>query len=101
MHIRRQERLFHALAVIAVVVTATPALYAQTPSPSAGDWSTIEQTLGRKGAAQPGGVIRFGFPRGDLHVATAGVDVKPSLALGSWVAFKRTGSEAMAMGDLV
>lgn len=101
MHIPRQDRLFNALAVITVLATATPVLHAQTPSPSAGDWSAVEQTLGRKGAAQPGGVIRFGFPRGDLHVATAGVDVRPSLALGSWVAFQRTGSEAIAMGDLV
>lgn len=30
-----------------------------------------------------------------------GVDIKPGLALGSWAAFKRDGSGAMVMGDLV
>ncbi|MBK5188545.1 MAG: DUF1259 domain-containing protein [Gemmatimonadaceae bacterium] len=66
------------------------------------DWSTVEQTLGRKGAPQPGGVIKFGFPRGDLHVVIAGVSVKAALALGSWVAFAgEEGNESMVMGDLV
>src|SRR6185503_9863551 len=51
-----------------------------------------------------GEVQKYSFPRGDLHVTVAGVALKPALALGSWVAFKRmdsSGSEAMAMGDLV
>ena len=37
-------------------------------------------------------------------MTVAGVDLKPALALGCWVAFKRmnsSGSEAIAMGDLV
>jgi len=51
---------------------------------------------------QPGDVLRFGFPRGDLQVSVDGVAIKPALALGSWAAFKRTGaSEAIVMGDLV
>jgi hypothetical protein len=54
---------------------------------------------------QPGGVLKFGFPRSDLRVTAAGVAIKPALALGSWIAFKRTGaaasSPAIAMGDLV
>jgi hypothetical protein len=41
------------------------------------------------------------MPRKDLHVTLDGVDVKPALALGSWVAFKRDGASAMVMGDLV
>jgi hypothetical protein len=65
-------------------------------------WSAVEQALGRKGAANPAGVMKFSFPRSDLQVTVAGVAVKPALALGSWVAFKRVGgSHAMAMGDLV
>jgi hypothetical protein len=28
-----------------------------------------------------------------------GVEIKPSLALGSWAAFKRDGGGAMVMGD--
>jgi len=29
------------------------------------------------------------MPRSDLHVTIGGVAVKPTLALGSWVAFKQ------------
>jgi len=72
------------------------------PNPAATDWSGVEQALRRKGAANPGGVIRFSFPRSDLSVTVGGVALKPALALGSWVAFKELGAgQAMAMGDLV
>jgi hypothetical protein len=57
--------------------------------------------MGRAGQMQPGDVIKFGMPRKDLHVVLNGVDVKPGLALGSWAAFKRDGTGAMVMGDLV
>jgi hypothetical protein len=51
---------------------------------------------------QPGGVMRYSFPRSDLQVTAAGVALKPALALGSWVAFKKVaGGHSMAMGDLV
>jgi biotin operon repressor len=66
------------------------------------DWKQLDQALGKAGAMQPGDAYKFGFPRSDLHVTVGGVAVKPTLALGSWVAFKQTGdSEAVAMGDLV
>jgi hypothetical protein len=68
---------------------------------SAGDWKQVEDAMGRPGQTQPGDVIRFGMPRKDLHVVLDGVEVKAGLALGSWAAFKRNGSEAMVMGDLV
>jgi hypothetical protein len=61
----------------------------------------VETALGRKGAMQPGDVIRFSFPRGDLQVTVADVALKPALALGSWIAFEHAGSESIAMGDLV
>ena len=65
-------------------------------------WAPVEQILGRKAVPQAGDVMRFNFPRRDLHVTVGDVQVKPSLALGSWVAFKRmSNGEAMAMGDLV
>jgi biotin operon repressor len=49
-----------------------------------------------------GGVYKFGFPRSDMHVAVQGVQLKPALALGSWVAFKPMASGGtMVMGDLV
>jgi Domain of Unknown Function (DUF1259) len=66
------------------------------------DWTPVDQALGRKGAAQPGDVMKYSFPRSDLHVTAAGVAVKPALALGSWVAFKHVaGGHTMVMGDLV
>ena len=64
-------------------------------------WSAVERALGRPGATQPDGVVRFSFPRGDLHVTVDGVQLRPALALGSWLAFRRVDGGAMAMGDLV
>jgi Domain of Unknown Function (DUF1259) len=49
----------------------------------------------------PGGVYRVGMPRTDLQVTLDGVSLKPTLALGSWVAFEPMGKDAMVMGDLV
>jgi len=65
------------------------------------EWKDVEAAIGRPGQAQPGDVIRFGLPRKDLHVTLDGVDLKAGFALGSWVAFKRDGANAMVMGDLV
>jgi Domain of Unknown Function (DUF1259) len=55
------------------------------------DWKRVEQVFGREAAEQPGGVHRFGFPRPDLKVTLDGVEIKPALALGSWVAFEPMG----------
>ena len=65
------------------------------------DWKAVESAIGRPGVAQPGDVYRFNFPRGDMHVTVGGVQLKPSLALGGWVAMKATTGGVMAMGDLV
>jgi Domain of Unknown Function (DUF1259) len=64
------------------------------------DWQKIDDTLGRKPAVS-GDVHRYGFPRSDLTVTLDGVTIKPSLALGGWIAFKPAHGGAMAMGDLV
>jgi len=51
---------------------------------------------------QPGGLMKYSFPRADMSVTVAGVALKPALALGSWVAFKRVaGGRCMVMGDFV
>lgn len=69
----------------------------QTPA----DWKGIDRVLGRSGNLL-GETYRIGFPRSDLHVTVGAVKVRPSLALGSWVALKQTDdSTAMLMGDLV
>src|SRR5881394_4004587 len=69
--------------------------------PSAADWKPVEQALGKAGSMQPGDVYKVSLPRSDLKVTVSGVELKPALALGSWVAFKKTGDMTMVMGDLV
>jgi Domain of Unknown Function (DUF1259) len=65
------------------------------------EWKGVEQAMGKPGTLQSGNVLRFGFPRSDLKVMVDGVQIKPTLALGSWVAFNKMGDQAMVMGDLV
>jgi hypothetical protein len=65
------------------------------------DWQKVDDGFGRKAAAVAGDVHRYTFPRTDLHVTLDGVTIKPSLALGGWVAFKPMHGGVMVMGDLV
>src|SRR5215208_643570 len=71
------------------------------PASAEPDWKAVGQALGREGSVQAGGVYRVRLPRTDLKVTLDGVDIKPGFALGSWLAFKPMGDEAMVMGDLV
>ena len=64
------------------------------------DTTKIDAALGRSGQ-RTGDVYRLGFPRGDLHVSIAGLEIKPGLALGSWAAFSGNDNDAVVMGDLV
>lgn len=86
------------LALIAVLLFAS-AQQQSNPTPS--EWKSVEDALGRKGSMQPGDVYKFSMPRSDLKVTVAGTPIKAGLALGSWLAFKRMGNDAVAMGDLV
>jgi hypothetical protein len=70
-------------------------------NPSANAWQAVEQAIGRSGQAQADGAYKFGFPRSDLKVTVAGVELKPALALGGWIAFSKPGADSMIMGDLV
>ena len=65
------------------------------------DWTKVDEAFGRKAAAVGGDVHRYGFPRSDLSVTLDGVTIKPSLALGGWVAMKPAHDGVMAMGDIV
>jgi hypothetical protein len=95
-------RLTMSRAVVLLCVGAVPSLAQQQVPGAAPNWTSVEDALGRKGAMQPGGVIKFAFPRSDLTVTVAGVTLKPALALGSWTAFKEIGNgQSMVMGDLV
>src|SRR5438046_10229030 len=68
---------------------------------AATDWKPVEQALGKAGSMQPGDVYKVSLPRSDLKVTVSGVELKPALALGSWVAFNKSGDMTMVMGDLV
>lgn len=88
-------RLCLASAVSAVTIALTSAAFAQEI-----DWKQVDAALG-KTAAVSGEIHRYGFPRTDLNVTLDGVTIKPTLALGGWVAFVPTHGNAMIMGDLV
>jgi hypothetical protein len=64
------------------------------------DWNKIDAALG-KSATVAGDVHRYGLPRSDLQVSLDSVAIKPTLALGGWIAFAPMHGEAMVMGDLV
>lgn len=65
-------------------------------------WSAVTAAIGRPGTLQPDNVMKFGFPRSDLSVTLNGVRLRPSFALGTWIAFKRLNDrDAIVMGDLV
>jgi hypothetical protein len=67
----------------------------------AADWTKVADALGKSGTEMPGDVYRVGLPRTDLHVTLDGVQIRPTLALGSWLAFKQESGTATVMGDLV
>ena len=75
----------------------------QSPAPTAGglDTAALDRALGRTGQIMDGGVYKVSAPRSDLKVTVNGIAVKAGLALGSWMAFKRAGADAVAHGDLV
>jgi hypothetical protein len=72
--------------------------HAQQPS---FDWTPIGAALGKPGTVQPDGVYKISLPRSDLQVKVGDVQIKPALALGSWVAFRKMDAQTMVMGDLV
>jgi len=97
-----------SLMMLPIVLLAASCLRAQKPAhpekstqPGALEWKQVEEAMGRSGAVQADGAIKFAMPRKDLKVVVGGIAVKPGLALGSWAAFKKEQSQAMLMGDLV
>jgi hypothetical protein len=90
------------LSVIGVAFSGVALSSSQQQQPATpSEWKSVEQAMGKSGAIQAGDVFKFSFPRSDLNVTARGVQIKPALALGSWVAFKKMGDQAMVMGDLV
>lgn len=93
------KRRFWPVALI--VILSCVAVNAQQSNQTSSEWKSVEDAMGRKGSMQPGDVFKFGMPRSDLKVTIEGTPIKPGLALGSWVAFKKSGDGAVVMGDLV
>src|SRR5438874_2668326 len=93
--------MFAPLTVLIVAACLASSQTQNSASQSSPEWKGVEEALGRTGQMQPGDVYKFSFPRTDLHVTLNGVDIKAGLALGTWVAFKQFGDQAMVMGDLV
>ena len=83
------------------LLTVTATLSAAPDAHAQASWDKVAAALGKAGTEMPGGVYRVGLPRTDLHVTLDGVEVKPTLALGSWLAFRSSGDMTMVMGDLV
>jgi hypothetical protein len=94
------RRLHSALAAATISPMLGACALAQSAAPSP-DWRAVETAIGRSGAAQPGDVYRFNFPRSDLRVMVGDVQIRPALALGGWVAFKPVVGGTMMAGDLV
>ncbi len=93
------------LAAVFVLVAGSapqgPTGQSSTAQQPATDWKAVAQALGKAGSMQPGDVYKVSLPRSDLKVTVSGLELKPALALGSWIAFKKTGDMTMVMGDLV
>src|SRR6516162_4884831 len=87
---------------IAYLIAVSLALSALTASARSQeiDWKRVDAALGRS-ASIFGEVHRYGVPRSDLQVTVDGVSIRPSLALGGWIAFEPAHGGAMVMGDLV
>ena len=82
-------------ALLLLVLLLTPPLNAQQ-----NEWSPVEQALGRAGTLS-GGVYKVSFPRTDLQVSIGKTRLEPAAALGTWMAFRRSGADVVADGDLV
>ena len=92
-----------AAYVMAIVASAAAVPCRAQATASLPPWTaSVDAALGRHGTMNAGGVYKFGFPRSDMDVTVEGVQLRPALALGSWVAFKPMASgRTMVMGDLV
>src|ERR1700730_9876567 len=88
-------RVIQLVTGCGVVLSTVAAADAQTI-----DWAKIDATFGRP-AAVAGEIHRYGFPRTDLQVTLDGVTIRPTLALGGWVALQPMRGAAMVMGDIV
>ena len=91
----------HRIKLLAALATIFQLSCSSTGQPTPFDWNPVGQAVGKAGVVQPDGVYKIGLPRTDLNVKVGDVAIKPTLALGSWIAFRKMAAETMVMGDLV
>jgi hypothetical protein len=89
-----------AASILALMLFFGSAVQAQAQSSPTLDIKAIEQGIGQPGEMKDD-VYKVSLPRKDLSVSVNGVHLKPGFALGSWIAFKQAGKEAILDGDLV
>ena len=83
-----------------LVILSSSFSWAQTAAST--PWKSVEDGLGRSGTVQPDGVFKVSIPRRDLKATADGVEIKPALALGGWLAFEAgADKQSTVMGDLV
>ena len=88
------ERL--RLAASLAIAACISSVHAADPA-----WMTsVQQALGKSGKAMAGEIYRVGLPRTDLKVTVDGVEVKPALALGSWLAFAQHDASGMVFAEV-
>lgn len=92
---------FVFVLLISVAAQDKPAMTSAESQAAAMDWKAVEVALGKAGTMQPGDVYKVSLPRTDLKITVGSIQLKPALALGSWIAFKKMGNTTVVMGDLV
>jgi hypothetical protein len=88
------------MAMLMMMLLFASPVQAETRSSSTLDTKVIEQAIGKPGELKDD-VYKVSLPRKDLSVTLNEVQLKPGLALGTWIAFKRAGGNAVMHGDLV
>jgi len=86
------------------IFTTTLVLIAVAYASVAAELNTarIDELTGLKGKMnQKEGVYKVTFPRGDVKVTVAGLQMPPFMGLGTWAAFQGSNEKAMVMGDTV
>jgi hypothetical protein len=92
-----KARVLSTLLMILCSTSLNPFPAQQSPN----SWARIEETIGVKGAIQPGDVFKIAQPRSDLNITKGALRVAPTLALTSWMAFKEVADGSVVVhGDL-
>lgn len=99
--IHLQQIVKRVVIVVVIIIGSTSLGSSARAQQMPFDWKPVGTAVGKPGTVQPDGVYKIGLPRTDLHVKAGDVEIKPALALGSWLAFRKMAAETMVMGDLV